>query len=345
MDCITVIVPVYKVEKYLDQCVESIVNQTYRNLEIILVDDGSPDRCPQMCDEWAKKDERIKVIHQRNAGLGPARNSGMAIATGEYVAFVDSDDWVKPEMYQRLYEAAEGCEADIVVSGHRDVAEGKVLVTKVHPLAGSKLTEEEDIRSVRNRLFGHAPWDREVEAFPMSVWMSLYRRSMLQNAGLTFMEILSEDTIFNLSAYLLAKTIVFTDGTDYCYRKENQVSITQSFSERKMYRFQEFLTELTRKAQEENCEECTLRAKRMGIDCCRLYVGAVADSNLVLKEKKEAIKRFVEKKEVKCCWEGYPVAKLPIQQRVFHELIMARCYGMVLLLAWIRKNVKKIGWV
>ena len=91
---ISVVLPVYHTERYLDRCVTSVVNQTYSNLEIILVDDGSPDRCPQMCDEWAKKDSRIRVVHKQNAGLGMARNSGIEAATGEYICFFDSDDYV-----------------------------------------------------------------------------------------------------------------------------------------------------------------------------------------------------------------------------------------------------------
>lgn len=101
---ISVIIPIYKVERYLNECVSSVVNQTYKNLEIILVDDGSPDRCPQMCDEWAEKDSRIKVIHKENGGLSDARNAGMDIATGEYVAFVDSDDYIAESMYEKLLE-------------------------------------------------------------------------------------------------------------------------------------------------------------------------------------------------------------------------------------------------
>ncbi|MBR0445882.1 MAG: glycosyltransferase [Oscillospiraceae bacterium] len=102
MDLISVIVPVYNVEKYLDQCVESIVNQTYKNLEIILVDDGSPDRCPAMCDAWAERDSRIKVIHKENGGGGPARNAGFDIAQGTFVGLVDSDDFISPDTYERL---------------------------------------------------------------------------------------------------------------------------------------------------------------------------------------------------------------------------------------------------
>ena len=99
---ISVIVPIYNVEKYLARCVDSIVNQTYKNLEIILVDDGSPDRCPQMCDDYAEKDSRIKVIHKKNGGLSDARNAGMAVATGEYISFIDSDDWIETSMFELL---------------------------------------------------------------------------------------------------------------------------------------------------------------------------------------------------------------------------------------------------
>ena len=101
---ISVIVPVYKTEGLLDRCVESIVGQTYKNLEIILVDDGSPDNCPAMCDEWAEKDSRIRVIHKENGGVSSARNAALDIATGDYIGFVDSDDWIAPEMYSSLIQ-------------------------------------------------------------------------------------------------------------------------------------------------------------------------------------------------------------------------------------------------
>ena len=119
MPTISVIVPVYKVEPYLDACVESIVKQTYKNLEIILVDDGSPDNCPAMCDEWAKKDVRIKVIHKANGGQGEARNFGMQAASGEYIGFVDSDDKIHPEMYERLLSLLIQNGADAAQCGMR----------------------------------------------------------------------------------------------------------------------------------------------------------------------------------------------------------------------------------
>lgn len=114
-ETISVIVPIYKVERYLNRCVESIVRQTYQNLEIILVDDGSPDRCPAICDAWARKDQRIRVIHKQNGGLSDARNAGIDLAKGGWLAFVDSDDYLELNMYERMLGEADDTQADMVI--------------------------------------------------------------------------------------------------------------------------------------------------------------------------------------------------------------------------------------
>ena len=114
---ISVIVPVYKVEKYLNQCIESVLAQTYQNLEIILVDDGSPDRSGEICEEYAKKDTRIRVLHKSNGGLSTARNTGLQIISGAYIAFLDSDDYLAPDMYETLYRELIENDADIAVCG------------------------------------------------------------------------------------------------------------------------------------------------------------------------------------------------------------------------------------
>ena len=111
---ISVIIPIYNVEKYLDRCIASVVNQTYENLEIILVDDGSPDLCPQICDDWATKDFRVRVIHKANGGLSSARNTGLQNSVGEYIYFLDSDDWIELDMIQSLYEAC--AQNDVLLS-------------------------------------------------------------------------------------------------------------------------------------------------------------------------------------------------------------------------------------
>ena len=116
-DLISVVIPVYKVEKFLNECVQSVLSQTYENLQVILVDDGSPDRCGEMCDKWADKDHRIQVIHKKNGGLSDARNAGLAVAAGAYIAFVDSDDWIAPQMYEVMLKTIKEQNADIVACG------------------------------------------------------------------------------------------------------------------------------------------------------------------------------------------------------------------------------------
>lgn len=136
---ISVIVPVYNVEKYLDKCVDSIVNQTYKNLEIILVDDGSPDNCPKMCDNWAKKDKRIKVIHKENGGVSSARNVGIDNAKGEYIGFVDSDDWTEKKYIQKLYEVLIQENADIALCGYNRVTGANI--EKININGTSEITD------------------------------------------------------------------------------------------------------------------------------------------------------------------------------------------------------------
>ena len=125
---VSVVVPVYKVEKYLDKCVSSLVCQELKDIEIILVDDGSPDTCPAMCDAWAQRDCRIRVVHKENGGLSDARNAGVAVARAPYVGFVDSDDYVAPSMYQVLYENMIETGADLSICGMNSCYANKTIV-------------------------------------------------------------------------------------------------------------------------------------------------------------------------------------------------------------------------
>lgn len=168
MDLISVIVPIYKVEEYLDRCVRSIAEQTYSDLEIILVDDGSPDGCPAICDAWAEKDARIKVIHKENGGLSDARNAGIEIATGEYVAFIDSDDSIEPDFIQKLYDA--------ITEYNADVAECAVLYVDesgntLRERNSAPMTEMGKIEALRRLVLEDGVYQ--------TVWNKLYRREVV----------------------------------------------------------------------------------------------------------------------------------------------------------------------
>ena len=202
---ISVIVPVYKVEPYLDKCVSSIVNQTYTNLEIILVDDGSPDNCPAMCDTWAEKDSRIRVIHKTNGGLSDARNAGMTVATGELMAFVDSDDWIAPDMYEYLYQRLTEDNSDIAACGVQMVWEDKKLCRMLTRAGNCVLNHEEAMRAIIEESWLKQP-----------VWYKLYKTDLIRDI-LFPMGKCHEDVFWSYQAVGSAKKVSVSDHVGYYY--------------------------------------------------------------------------------------------------------------------------------
>lgn len=334
---VSIIVPIYNVEKYLDKCINSLLNQSLKEIEIILVDDGSPDNSGKIAEKYAIKDNRISVVHQQNMGLGPARNTGVDLATGEYIAFVDSDDWVDVDMYSHLYKEAIKTNADIVVGGHCEMMNDITKSKKVHPLSGFVYKNKEEILKVRKNFFGQYYNDEIGSSFPKSAWRSIYRHQIIKDNNLRFEKILSEDTIFNLLVYKYSQVISFTNFTDYKYRKDNQTSITQAFSTKKLDQYEQFLQKLFELAKLENDCECEIRAKRTAIEYCRLYVKIVDNTNESLKNKIKYLKEFAENDVIKDCWKGYPLKKLPIQQMLFQFMIQKGHYGVVLCMNQLHK--------
>lgn len=203
---ITVIIPVYKVEDLLNRCIESVVNQTYKELEIILIDDGSPDRCPQMCDEWAKKDNRIRVIHKKNAGLSAARNDALKIASGEYILYVDSDDYIKKDACERFAGYADGVD---VVLGEALITEPNQIIHRVH----TNLQE--------NIVYSGEEYARL--AISKGEWFAaacynFYRTQFIRDNNLYFKEgFLHEDIEYTPRLYLAAKKVKYLHYEFYQY--------------------------------------------------------------------------------------------------------------------------------
>lgn len=202
---ISVIIPVYGVEIYLDKCVESVVNQTYKNLEIILVDDGSLDKCPLLCDNWALRDKRIKVIHKNNGGLSEARNIGMQVASGELIGFVDSDDWISPEMYQLLYENMVYNDSDISACGVEMVWEDQNLHKSLTPKGQYVLNTEEALKAIINESILKQP-----------VWYKLYKSELIRNILFPVGKC-HEDMFWSYQAIGNAKKISIFDTPCYYY--------------------------------------------------------------------------------------------------------------------------------
>ena len=206
METISVIVPVYKVEKYLDRCVQSIVDQTYTNLEIILVDDGSPDNCPAMCDAWAEKDARIKVVHKENGGSGTARNVGLDIAAGEYVAFVDSDDYISPDMYQHLYSLTKNG-ADIAECGYRSATDDKLDFGERIDEVTLYMPEEAMREHIRDT------------AFRQLVWNKLYSRNVIKDIRFVDGKKI-DDEFWTYRVLGNAKKLMLSARACYAYRQQ-----------------------------------------------------------------------------------------------------------------------------
>ena len=212
---ISIIVPVYKVEEFLPQCIESIINQTYRDIEVILIDDGSPDNCGTICEEYAKRDKRIRVFHKENGGLSEARNYGIVRATGEYVGFVDSDDWIEPNMYEVLVNIAKEKQADIVGCSFFFEYPKKTLARKI-----IEKDFDNNIELCKALIYD------EVDT---SLWTKLYHKSCFENVIFPNGHV-SEDIVTMYQFFLNVKSVVTISKPLYHYRQMREGAITQTRS-------------------------------------------------------------------------------------------------------------------
>lgn len=219
---ISILVPVYNVEKYLAECIDSITNQTYKNIEIILVDDGSTDNSGAMCDEYAKKDSRIKVIHQENQGLATVRNVSVAAATGDYIGFVDSDDFVSHDMYEGLISVAENKNADIIVCNISYIDED-----------GNSIPNHRSAKLIENRELSGTELVKELcydyNSTYVVTWNKLYRRSLFEGIRYPDGKINEDEAVIHRIAHKCNK-IVFTQKAYYFYRQQPTSIMNKTFS-------------------------------------------------------------------------------------------------------------------
>ena len=224
---VSFILPVYKVEKYLDECVESIVSQTYRDIEVVLVDDGSPDRCPIICDEWAKKDPRIKVVHKSNGGLSDARNVGFENATGDYVIFVDGDDfWASPTALQELLEVVVKHPECDFIGFNCSYFYGDTNTYEKWVTYDDALSRPIDKDTAMRLLVASG-------TMPMSACLKVISRKSLSDMGLRFIKgIISEDIPWFIDLLDGSKKCMFVNQYVYAYRQNRAGSITASGGEK-----------------------------------------------------------------------------------------------------------------
>lgn len=219
----SIIVPVYGVEKHLRKCIDSLINQTYQNIEIILIDDGSPDNSPQICDEYATKDNRIKVIHKRNEGRVRARQDGVRIATGNYIVCVDSDDYVSLEYVQAFAEAIARSKADIVCCGYTEVDEGMEIEHKMSVQEG--IYDRMDMEKI---IFPKLLFDQYGQVFSSSVWSKAIKTDLYKKCQLVDCEVeYGEDTAIIKPCIFQTQRIEIIDKCTYFYVRHAE-SITRN---------------------------------------------------------------------------------------------------------------------
>lgn len=326
---VTVVVPIYNVEKYLDRCIQSIVDQTYKNIEIILVDDGSPDNCPAMCDNWAQKDVRIKVIHKKNEGLGMARNTGIENAAGEYIFFFDSDDYVDATVVEKCVCNAVNNNSDVVVFGNYIAHEnGEIVQEKIQ----SPTLKFED-NAVRNDLLPYM-FTYEMN-FGVSAWGKMYSLNTIKHYDIKFKserEIISEDAYFALELFSKVSivTIVPEDLYYYCIRNN---SLSRKYNKERQAQNDVFLKKSMEYVKQSELPDKILahiQSRYHGFTLGTMM--QIVKSELSKEEKKKELKKIYNNQLLRETLKNDVIkldGRLP---RVFWRVLKIRCYPLCSIL-------------
>ena len=344
---VSIVVPVYNTEKYLKQCVESILAQTLSEIEIIIVDDGSKAECAALCDELAGTDSRIKVIHKVNGGLGFARNSGMEIASGEYVGFVDSDDYIQPEMYEALYEAAVKHDADLVVSGISFVggntfSQPEDYIEK-HCFEKDTVFENEDIKQLLLGIIGASPKEPEDSRYGVSVCKNIFKRSLLCEENIKFFserQIISEDTLFMVDYVKHVKKAVGIHGAFYCYRR-NDASLSKSYRSDRFEKVMIFFAALEEHLREILPEdEYRLYLDRLiqgyGRVLCSQEIMHAHDEKITYRLLRARLRQICTHETMARVLQSYPWYQLPKKQAAFAFAMKHRLYRLQKIMVLLR---------
>ena len=346
---VSIIVPVYNAEKYIERSVSSLRNQTLQDIEIILVDDSSKDSSLEICNKMAMEDSRIKVIHKENEGAGKARNAALEIATGEYIGFMDSDDYVEKEMFETLCNKAEKYNSDLVMSGVLHVGgnmfseEGKVE-RKDYFKSDTHFETEDELKKLRMGIVGATPEDEDDSKYGMSIWKNLFRRKIIEENKITFeseREMLSEDSLFMIDYISRIKKATGINEAFYNYYR-NEDSISKSYKKDRFEKSLVFADEVEKRFKKDIAqEEYQLYIDRFWQAICRVICSQEImhslDNNIKFADLKKRLKQVCTHSRTVIVLKTYPIAKLPFKQMVFAVAMKYRLYRLMKLLVVLRK--------
>lgn len=335
---VTIVIPIYNVEKYLDRCITSIVNQTYSNLEIILVDDGSPDNCPAMCDAWKEKDERIKVIHKRNAGLGMARNTGIEYASGEYICFFDSDDYIAPDTIEKSIQLACQDKSDVVLFGMCSVSPEGKIIGKYAPYTEKTFYEGNEILDfiLPNMIEGSSKKGKNYN-LNMSACSCMFSMQMISAYDWRFVserQYISEDffSLLNLYQYVQTVSILKEACYFYCF---NGSSLTHVYDPKRYERICTCYSAMTEMCETIGCSKRlkhSLATQFLGnvIGAMKLIVRATIEK----EEKQNALQQIVFDETLQHAIKDVDVGREGFGRKL---LIWSLRHQYVTLLYWVVK--------
>lgn len=324
-DLITVIIPVYNVKPYLEECVQSVLNQTYGNLEVILIDDGSTDGSGELGEELQKRDKRITLIHKANEGLGFARNAGLDIATGRFITFLDSDDYIEPTMIEKLYNGMKENDVDECKMGFQHVKNDK-RVSGEKKYRFELFPGNEARTEYAPRLIGSSP--KEHDSIEMCVCGALFNGSLIHKYNFRFpseRELISEDLIFQLEYLQHANGACTIEDTEYKYRV-NEASLTRGYradrKEKSIFFYEQVVKRLKTYGYGNDVID---RAKKALFVCVRMSISQeVAYEKNSMKDAIRNIKCICSDQRIQNVIKSYPTKKLGMAQKIFLGCIRFR---------------------
>lgn len=330
---VSVIIPVYNVEKYIKECVQSILDQTYKNIEILLIDDGSIDKSGEFCDNVAKSDNRIRVFHKCNEGLGLTRNYGLKYAKGDYVVFVDSDDYIENDSIFRMLREALFSDADLVVEGYKKITDNNQLIFEEK--YDYQIFEGMDVKNIfLPRMIGSCPEKRD--SIFTTVCSKLYKRDMIIRNSVNFhseRKLQSEDLGFQMELIPYLKKVIVTNNAGYYYRT-NLHSLTTTYKQNRFIESKKVFKYIVEKIEElELPPETIYRADKM------LFVqikAAISQENPKINNKswyecKKNVKQIVFDSLLQNEIENYPISRMQIKQRIFLYLLKYKLVGILMI--------------
>lgn len=348
---VSVIVPVYNVEKYLERCLNSLIGQSLKEIEIILVDDSSSDSSLQICNRFAEEDSRIKVIYKINEGAGKARNAALAVATGKYIGFVDSDDFVECDMFKILYEKAEKYNSDLVMSGVLYM-DGKVFskegecIRKTYFDKDTQFESIEELKKLRLGIVGSLPEDDEDSKYGMSIWKNLFRHEIIKKNNIIFQserEILSEDSLFMIDYISFIKKATGIQEALYYYCR-NEDSISKSYKKDRFEKCLLFVSEVEKRyGKDMEPEEYQIYVYRFWQAMCRFLctqeIMHAADDHIKYIHLRNRLKAICTHSLTTKVINEYPIRKLPFMQMVFAYGVKYRLYFFLKIIVGLRSRL------